>query len=84
MIIVRGDLHDIKSFKKAESILFVDDGAYSYVESGIVKNEMRVCSNWKTANGVDKREWIVGWRQGTEIPQELGDYLVANQMCVWL
>lgn len=77
MIIVKGDLLNVKSFEEAKSILFVDDGAYSYVESGVVENEMRVCGNWKIANDIDKKEWIVGWRQGTEIPQELGDYLVT-------
>ena len=79
MIIVKCDVLNVKGFKRAEPILFVDEGAYSYVESAIVENEIRVCQNWERAEGTGKKEWIVGWSQGTEIPQELGDWLVAHQ-----
>ena len=79
MIIMKGDVLDIRGLTKAESILFADAGAYSYVESGIVDNELRVYGNWQTAEQPGQRAWFITWKQGTEIPQELGDWLVAHQ-----
>ena len=80
MIIMKGNILDIGELTKAESILFVNDGAYSYVESGIVENELRVLGNWKIADRPFKsKPWLVLSSQGDPIPQELGDWLVAHQ-----
>ena len=79
MIIAKGKKVRVQALSETTPILFVFDGQYIYVESGIVENELRTMGNWKTAGqgGVYYRE--VYAQQGTEIPQELGDWLVANQ-----
>lgn len=81
MIIVKGNSFRLsEEIEKADSILFVDDGNYCFVESAIVENELRVLGNWKTSERTEcNKPWLIIWQHGTEIPQELGDYLVANQ-----
>ena len=82
MIINRGNVAGIEYLEgRPEPILFITEGgAYYYVEQGIVENELRVMGNWKTAaRPLAGKLWSVIYSQGTEIPQELGDYLVANQ-----
>ena len=80
MIIVKGRILSTSILKEATPILFVKDGAYCYVESGIVENELRVMRNWITAkHPLIASIWLITWAQGTEIPQELGDWLAAHQ-----
>lgn len=81
MIIIKGNSFRFEGSTRAEAILFVYDGSYCYVESDIVENELRVLRNWKTAGrpNCNGRPWLIFWSQGTEIPQELGDWLVAHQ-----
>lgn len=80
MIIVKTTSININKLTKAEPILFCDLGAaYFYVESGIVENEMRILKNWQTAERSDNKPWVIAWNQGVQIPQELGDWLVAHQ-----
>ena len=80
MIIVRAGSHSLGRSAEAEAILFYFDGMYFFVESGIVENELRTLKNWETAHDTQQLEGHqVSWNQGTVIPQELGDYLVANQ-----
>ena len=79
MIIAKGSQLDIRGLQNADSILFVETGAYFYIESGIVENELRVLKNWNVARRSDRIPNIISWNQGTEIPQELGDWLVAHQ-----
>ena len=79
MIIVRGVYFHFGHLMKAEAILFVDEGNYCYVEAGILENELRVLRNWEIAGRSDDLLWGVEWSQGTVIPQELGDWLVAHQ-----
>ena len=79
MIIVRGVYFRLDHPMEAEAILFIDRGDYCYVESGILENELRVLRNWGTAERSDNPMWGIEWLQGTVIPQELGDWLVAHQ-----
>lgn len=76
MRIVRGGYFDIANLEKIDSMLLYFSGAYYYIESGIVENEIRVLKNWRTAERPITSSWHVTYQQGTEIPQELGDYLV--------
>ena len=79
MIIVKGDSIMSKELGGVSPILFVKDGAYCYVESGIVENELRILGDWETVDcPLRGRKWLISWHQGTEIPQELGDYLVTH------
>lgn len=80
MIIVRSESFRFAELKGADSILFIGHGSYYYVEQSIVENELRVLGNWKISERTICNEpWLITWNQGTEIPQELGDYLVAHQ-----
>jgi len=78
MIIVKGVSIKIQDLPEVTSILFDINGCFVYVESGIVENELRVAQNWETAGAAGmQRKHRIYHDQGTEIPQELGDYLVA-------
>ncbi len=79
MIIVKGASLEVEGLEEADSILFVGEGGeYDFVESGLVENELRVIENWKTTGRPRPLyPWVIAWDQGTRIPQELGDYLVA-------
>jgi len=81
MIITRDKIMNIDHLgNEPESILFaLNDGLYYYVERGIVENELRVVKNWIAAERLSAMFWSIHFSQGTEIPQELGDYLVTNQ-----
>ena len=79
MIIIRGGYFDIINLEGITSLLFYFSGAYYYVESGIVENEIRVLKNWRTAERPITSLWHITYKQGVQIPQELGDYLVAHQ-----
>lgn len=79
MRIIKGDYIRLNCDDEVEAILFVNDGLYYYVESGIVENELRVLGNWETAKRVGVPCWGISMMQGNCISQELGDYLVANQ-----
>lgn len=81
MIIVNDSSIRVRLLEKAEAILFVTDGDYYYVDSGIIENELRVMQNWDMANPdlPDAAPWLIILQQGDQIPQELGDYLVTHQ-----
>lgn len=81
MKIVRGTSITLDSIFEVEPILFRMGGAYFYVESGIVENELRVLTHWQAADRPISGDplWLITCHQGVEIPQELGDYLVAHQ-----
>jgi len=80
MTIVKSEKLFLGPHSKAEPVLFVIQGSYFYVETGIVENGLRVLGNWQTAKLSNRNTIaIIEWNQGTEIPQELGDYLIANQ-----
>ncbi len=82
MIVNRGEVAGIEYLEdRPEAILFVlESGAYFYVGQGIVENELRVMGNWKvSAAPLAGRQWAIVYSQGDEIPQELGDYLIAHQ-----
>ena len=78
MRITKSEKHFLGPYSKVEPILFALHGRYIYVEAGIVENELRVLGNWQTAKLSNKDTVaVVTCDQGTEIPPELGDYLVA-------
>ena len=79
MKIVRGGYFDIAKLKEIDSVLLYFSGAYYYVESGIIENELRVLKNWRTAERPVTSLWHITYKQGVQIPQELGDYLVRIQ-----
>jgi len=81
MIITRDKIMNIDRLGgEPESILFaLNDGLYYYVERGIVENELRVMKNWIVAERLNAMFWSIHFSQGTEIPQELGDWLVTHQ-----
>lgn len=78
MIIVKGNSISVAELEGiATSILFTTAGRYVFVESGIVENELRVAENFMIAGQLSPKLVHILEMQGTEIPQELGDYLVA-------
>ena len=80
MIIVKGLKTDISGLTEAVPILFCfKTGAYFYVESDIIENELWTMKNWQMAERPSDKSWTILWQQGTQIPQELGDYLVTHQ-----
>lgn len=81
MNLVRGEFIAVEDLLEPEPILFIlSNGSYYYVEQGIVENELRVMKNWETAERTDAPiPWVVSFYQGTMIPQELGDYLLAHE-----
>ena len=80
MIINRGETAGIEYLEeRPEAVLFLlEDGSYHYVEQGIVENELRVMQNWHAAKCPGTSLWRVHFTQGTEIPQELGDWIVTT------
>lgn len=78
MIIIKGDRLNLENpARRPEPILFcLIDGTYFYVGSGIIDNELRVLKHWQITKYPDHKHFLVSWSQGTQIPQELGDYLV--------
>lgn len=83
MKIIKGSCTDIHVTRKPEPILFHWAGAYFYVSCDILDNEVQVLVNWVKVRDILGRHAettiTVDWTQGTEIPQELGDYLVGRQ-----
>ena len=80
MIIVKAGHIKIKDIVKITPILFCfGNGAYFYVESGIVENELRTLKNWKTLGPDQGDLWFITYQQGVSIPIELGDYLVEKE-----
>lgn len=83
MIIVEGNSISVTELHgEAVPVLFVADGRYVFVESDIVENELRVAKNFIIADRSPSKPICLLEMQGIEIPQELGDYLVANQNLV--
>lgn len=79
MIVIKGASIKTSKLTKVEPILFYIYGAYFYVVSGIVENELRVLKHWKIVENPSNISWLITYDQGVPIPGELGDYLVAHQ-----